>query len=569
MLGCRRRLARRGLAPDGAALGAVFLREARAAVPAAWSEATVRAAVAVVNPTMTVGVVSAAAQQLAQEVFKIMLLQKLTLASAALLAAGLIAWGASAALVSLKDGPSQKSAAGPQIAVLPCKGRPRPPPRSPDRPCPRRPGRSSSAGGCSGRTGGPSPVRRSTARRRFPMQWQPYASQDSATTGPDGRFRFLADRRTALTVDNVKYSNDEAVVAATAPNYGLAWVQVPAGGRSDDLTLRLVDDRPITGQVVDLEGKPVPGANLQVLEVRAADGDDLGPWLEAARGSKGPSDELEWRYLPRVTIAPAPKATADAEGRIRLAGIGRDRLVAGATRGPDHRQPASQDPDASGRGLQRRRIRLPSEAITTYYGADFRHAAAPNKPIAGVVRDRDTKKPLAGITVTSERLANDPTFNQMVQTTTDAQGRYRLVGMPKGEGNRIKIVPGNDQPYLVSLQGRARQPRPGAGHGRYRAEARHLDRGQGDRQGDRQARGRPHATITSSPATRTSRPTAMTAEVHVDAGIDDDGSYRLAGMPGPGAIGVRLRGRLPQGQRTGRRVRGQGSLRRRQSPLPR
>ena len=40
----KRRLARRGLAPDGATLGAVFLREARAAVPAAWSEATIRAA---------------------------------------------------------------------------------------------------------------------------------------------------------------------------------------------------------------------------------------------------------------------------------------------------------------------------------------------------------------------------------------------------------------------------------------------------------------------------------------------------------------------------------------------
>ena len=42
-----------------------------------------------------------------------MLLQKLTLASAALLAAGLIAWGASAALVSLRDEPSKKTAASP------------------------------------------------------------------------------------------------------------------------------------------------------------------------------------------------------------------------------------------------------------------------------------------------------------------------------------------------------------------------------------------------------------------------------------------------------------------------
>ena len=94
-------------------LGSVFLREARAAVPPAWSEATVRAALATVNHSITVGVVSAAAKELTQEVLRIMLLQKLTLASATLLAAGLIAWGASAALVSLQEEPSQKSAARP------------------------------------------------------------------------------------------------------------------------------------------------------------------------------------------------------------------------------------------------------------------------------------------------------------------------------------------------------------------------------------------------------------------------------------------------------------------------
>ena len=109
----KRRLARRGLEPDGAILGTVLLREARAAVPAGWSEATVRAALATVNPTMTVGVVSAAANQLSQEVFKLMLLQKLTVTAATLLAAGLIAWGASAALVRLSQEPSQKSVATP------------------------------------------------------------------------------------------------------------------------------------------------------------------------------------------------------------------------------------------------------------------------------------------------------------------------------------------------------------------------------------------------------------------------------------------------------------------------
>ena len=82
----------------------------------------------------TVGAVSAAAQQLAQEVFKIMLLQKLTLASAALLAAGLIGWGASAALVSLGRGAPQEATAPPVAAARPTADTavPRPKPGSAD-----------------------------------------------------------------------------------------------------------------------------------------------------------------------------------------------------------------------------------------------------------------------------------------------------------------------------------------------------------------------------------------------------------------------------------------------------
>ena len=71
------------------------------------------------NHAVTVGVVSAAAQQLAQEVFKVMLLQKLKLASATLLMAGLIAWGASAALVSLGQEAPKGAVVPPAPAVRP------------------------------------------------------------------------------------------------------------------------------------------------------------------------------------------------------------------------------------------------------------------------------------------------------------------------------------------------------------------------------------------------------------------------------------------------------------------
>ena len=35
-----------------------------------------------------------------------------------------------------------------------------------------------------------------------------------------------------------------------------------------------------------------------------------------------------------------------------------------------------------------------------------------------------------------------------IAATTDEEGRYRLVGLPKGRGNRVLVVPGKGQPYL-------------------------------------------------------------------------------------------------------------------------
>src|SRR5947209_17397765 len=70
-------------------------------------------------------------------------------------------------------------------------------------------------------------------------------------------------------------------------------------------TLSLHDALPIS----------VAGATLRVLQVSAAPGEDLGPWLEAVRGKKELSGELERQYLPRYTLAPSPAATTDAEDR--------------------------------------------------------------------------------------------------------------------------------------------------------------------------------------------------------------------------------------------------------------
>src|SRR5262249_37952461 len=95
--------------------------------------------------------------------------------------------------------------------------------------------------------------------------------------------------------------------------------------------------------------------------------------------------------------------------------------------------------------------RNPEGSQLTYYGASFDHTAAPTRPIVGVVRDRDTGKLLAGVTVQSHRFAGTNTGgDSSVRAVTDKDGRYRLVGMPKGVGNVIVAVPAAGQPYLRS-----------------------------------------------------------------------------------------------------------------------
>ena len=59
---------------------------------------------------------------------------------------------------------------------------------------------------------------------------------------------------------------------------------------------------PITGQIIDLEGKPVPGATLRVLQINAAPREDLGPWLEAVEGQERSEPPAREQDFVRDTI---------------------------------------------------------------------------------------------------------------------------------------------------------------------------------------------------------------------------------------------------------------------------
>ena len=145
-------------------------------------------------------------------------------------------------------------------------------------------------------------------------------SSQFATSGAGGSFSFKVPRS--------EFGDRTTTVAATAPNLGVGWVNVGAEGARQDLTIRLTDDdRPIIGRIVDLQGKPIAGATVRLMQIYAAKGENLEPWLEACMKKKGLTFQLENEYFPRSTIAVPLEVRTDADGVFKLTGIGSNRLI--------------------------------------------------------------------------------------------------------------------------------------------------------------------------------------------------------------------------------------------------
>jgi RNA polymerase sigma factor (sigma-70 family) len=525
----RQRLARRGIQLF-ALLAALAVAEgaSRAGAPGALARFTVRSGALVAAGGSAARDVPSHVAELAAGVTGAMLRKKARIVTVALLAVGLLAVGAG---VLTRQGFASR---GPQES----------PPAAPG-PARERPAKLQAAEGAdaiayAGRVLGPAGRPVTGAKLYLTGLSLPSPSPEYATTGADGRFRF--------TVPKAKVGDYWTVVTATAAGHGPGWVEVLAGARREGLTLRLVkDDVPITGQLVDLEGKPVAGATLRVRLIEAAPGEDLGPWLEAVRARRGPSWELNQRYFGRSTSALSLQVTADAAGRFRLSGVGRDRRVTAQLAGPGLAVQELHVLTRPGKPLHlvdnedKPRLRR----TTTYYGADFRHVAAPSKPVSGVVRDRDTKRPLAGVTVQSYKLANNPTPGvKVAQAVTDAEGRYRLDGLPKGEGNKVVAVPNKDLPYPVSF--RDVPDSPGLAPVTVDVE---LKRGVWiEGKVTDKATGKPvqasleYYALSTNPNLRDypgfGGDGLGAAAGYFSVATKADGSYRVVGLPGPGLIAV-------------------------------
>ena len=448
------RLARRGLAPDGATLGALFVREARLAVPTAWYDSTVSAALATVNHTVAAGAVSATVHTLTREVLEMIWSQNLRWALAALLAVG--AGGFAVATLALDSNPEPRPREQPPRGVA---SKPEPKmelartTEEDRKPVPI-------AGRVLDPDGKPLPGATIYVQhnRLQNVIDEILPKEPVAQAGADGRFHFDLDPAKSDSPIGDVPSWQSAVIAAVAPGYGPAWVEAGDAARIG-ADLRMVrDDLPIRGRILDSQGRPVASATVLVQWLAVTrDGVDLNALLASSKldwdGDTVPTIRRPFWSSP-TWIGRNECVTTDAEGRFELSGMGRDRVAVLRInrQGLEKAYIAVLDRVPRGTGRPPWQLSptfnsLYGETGLTLYGTTFDHVLGPSKPITGLVRDKATGQPVAGVTVAGQVPGR---MWAVVMTKTDGQGHFRIDGLPKASSYKVDIRPEPGSPYLPS-----------------------------------------------------------------------------------------------------------------------
>ncbi|HUY32354.1 MAG TPA: M56 family metallopeptidase [Pirellulales bacterium] len=139
--------------------------------------------------------------------------------------------------------------------------------------------------------------------------------------GTDGEGRF----QIALAQSDLPATVVPSSLVAHKLGFGIAWVEVARGQVPPDITLRLVEDRPIRGRVTDTEGRPVAGARVAAAAVLASRNGRLDAFLTAWKQNWRDS----WMKLDRPggLYAPLLFVVTDDDGRFQLSGVGVERVA--------------------------------------------------------------------------------------------------------------------------------------------------------------------------------------------------------------------------------------------------
>ena len=268
-------------------------------------------------------------------------------------------------------------------------------------------------------------------------------------TKADGSFAFTVPAQAGF---HYRY------VIAMAPALGCDWAKIPAFGSGKEVVLKLPEDVPIAGRLVDLEGKPVAGAAIRLESIDASASDNLDEFLKAFANRSGHEASvylLDKRLLEGDPLAALFHATSDVDGRFTIRGIGRDRVPGFIIVSKAHAQSAFRVVTRPG---YKDRSGQPKHRFSVV-GPDFTLILAPGKEVTGIVRNAETKMPLGGVRVAVRFVAEAEFLRRWhhVETTTDLAGRYSLRGLEAGKSS---VVLFDAEPGRGYLHAYSEAPKP-------------------------------------------------------------------------------------------------------------
>ena len=389
------------------------------------------------------------------------------------------------------------------------------------------------------------------------------------TTDSEGEFRF--DVHSAKW--NVVHHPYVTQIAATSDGVGFGLAAMPAvfdRMEQPKLTIQTAVDQPIEGRIVSSDGQPAAQTVVQLMHVRAIGKPSADDYIaDVIAGGTQYSN-----FDPRSTRVPGlaeidldaesgnSHVLTDDDGRFVLNGIGADRIVTLKVRGPMipaewfwvvTRLPPDGGPVAQTGGVLRLKIpnsevRRPALAAAGFgdfgpselpdrdqYYSRFTHKGEPARILRGIVRDRKTKEPVAGVRL----------HGVGIPATSGADGRYEISGCSKTDRYDVRLTTTSGKYLNVTI---AVPDSPGIGildrdfllPKAITARGRVTDRDTGEPF---------EGTVEYNPLF----PNEYLERLHLRLGADsdaiprssvpiaEDGSWELQVLPGPGILIVRVR----------------------------
>jgi len=240
-------------------------------------------------------------------------------------------------------------------------------------------------------------------------------------------------------------------IAASMPGFAGQSLDFADIEGTETVTLQLVEDEPIHGSVIDLEGRRRAGVTIALIDILVAKDENLDGWLKAVANGEAvwtAAKHVPKQIDPRL-IGVSETVTTDVDGNFTISSVGRERRVRF---------------HAYGNGIAFENFQVATRAMPTLtweesgrpdstsmvYGSEFTLTGRPSRTVKGAVTDEQTGEPLAGVDVALEQVAGSNTSGLwLLPTKTDELGRFTLDGMPKGEGNGLLLRPTDDQPYFM------------------------------------------------------------------------------------------------------------------------